>query len=175
MTYVLAIILCLVNAAALFLTALGLPGNWLMVVLTGLVAWWRWDADARGPMFGVTVLIVIGGLALLGEIVEFFAGVAGSKSVGGTRRGAIGALLGALVGGIVGTVAIPIPVLGSVLGACLGAALGAWGFELTGGKSMRFSLKAGAGAGVGRLLGTVAKLALGVAIWLIVAVAAFWP
>ena len=112
-------------------------------------------------------------LALAGEACEFGAGLAGAKQAGGTRRGALGALIGALAGGIVGTFFIPL--LGSLVGACVGAALGAWALELTGGRSQRASLKSGVGAGVGRLAGTLAKLGAGIVIWLMVAVAAFWP
>jgi uncharacterized protein YqgC (DUF456 family) len=175
MTYVLAGALMLTNAVGLFLVVLGLPGNWLMVLCTLLVAWWRRDAQPGAPMFSVAVLVAIAVLALLGEILEFAAGMVGSQAAGGTRRGAAGALVGALVGGIVGTLAIPILVLGSLLGTCIGAAIGAWGLELSGSRSGRAALRAGAGAGVGRLFGTLAKFVVGVAIWLTVAIAAFWP
>ena len=111
--------------------------------------------------------------ALLGELAEFLASVWGTKKFGGTNWGAGGALLGTLVGGLVGTFAIPVPVLGSLIGACAGAALGAWGFELWAGQKMKLSLKSAAGAGIGRLSGTVAKLAAGVLIWVVAAVAAF--
>ena len=176
MVYVLATALILLNALWLSLVVLGLPGTWLMVVSTMLVAWWQLDGGAAGgPMFSGVVLIVIVALALAGELLELFAGAAGSKQAGGSRRGAVGALIGALIGGIVGTIVIPIVVVGSLVGTCGGAAIGAWALELQSGRDMRPSLKAGLGAGVGRLAGTVAKLILGIGIWLIVAVAAFWP
>ena len=177
MTYVLAVLLTLLNALWLFLVVLGLPGTWLMVAGTLLIAWWRWYAVAGQPMFGTPVLIAICALAVLGEVVEFYAGVVGARKAGGTRRGALGALLGALVGGVAGTILIPIPIpgLGSLLGACGGAAVGAWGLELHSGREMRASVKSGVGAGAGRFAGTVGKLIIGVVIWVIVAVAAFWP
>ena len=177
MNYLLATSLVLLNTVWLLLVIVGLPGNWLMVGGTLLVAWWRWDTvgAAGGPMFGIPVLVSICALAVVGEILEFFAGVVGSKTAGGSRRGAAGALLGALGGAVVGTFAIPVPVLGSLLGTCAGAALGAWGFELHAGRAMRASLKSGVGAGIGRLTGTVLKAIVGVMIWIVVAVAAFWP
>lgn len=175
MVYVLAAALTLVNAGWLLLVVLGLPGNWLMVLGTLAVAWWQWEAVVGQPMIGVPVLVTIVVLALLGEISEFLAGVAGSKAAGGTRRGAVGALVGALIGGIVGTFIIPVPVLGSLAGTCLGAAVGAWGLELSGGRSLRAAACSGAGAGVGRFVGTLAKLVAGVAIWVVTAIAAFWP
>jgi len=174
MTYLLATILTLLNTAWLALTLFGLPGNWLMVLGALLVAWWQSGESAATPMFGGHVLLTVVALALLGELCEFLAAVAGSKVAGGTRRGATGALLGAILGAVAGTLLIPLPVIGSLLGTCGGAAAGAWAFELRGG-GWRLATRSGVGAGVGRLLGTVAKLAVGVAIWLIVTGAAFWP
>jgi hypothetical protein len=63
-----AIILILMNSAWLVLAALGLPGTWLMVITTALVAWWQWPAagSTGSPMFGVGVLaaiVVVAGLA----------------------------------------------------------------------------------------------------------------
>jgi uncharacterized protein YqgC (DUF456 family) len=177
MNYLCAILLAALNAVWLVLVVLGLPGTWLMVGSTVLVAWWRWAADPSRPMFGVPVLVAICVLALAGETSELLAGMLGSKVAGGSRRAALGALVGALGGGVLGTffIPIPIPFVGSLLGTCGGAAVGAWGLELTGGRTARVSLKAGLGAGAGRLIGTVVKLAAGVGIWIIVTIAAFWP
>ena len=177
MFWLLVVILLLLNAAWLALVALGLPGTWLMVITTALVAWWQWPADSTtdAPMIGIGVLAAIVVVATLAEVLELIAGVVGAKATGGGRRGSIGALAGGLIGALAGTFLIPIPLLGSLVGACLGAGLGAWGLELSGGRQQGAALKAGVGAGVGRFFGTVAKLAAGVLIWLVVAVAALWP
>lgn len=164
-----ALLLLVINAVWLFLVILGLPGTWLMVLTTALLAWWQ------GGMFSVYTLIALVVLALIGEIVEFFAGVAGTRQAGGSRGSAVGALVGGLVGGIVGTGAIPIPLVGSLIGACAGAAIGAFAVEFTGGRSMDEAVRSGVGAGKGRFLGTVGKLAIGGVIWLTAAVAAFVP
>lgn len=175
--YLWATLLTLVNLVWLCLNLLTLPGNWLMVATTMLLAWWQWDAAkaAGDQMFSIPTLVAIVALAALGEVVEFFAGVAGARKAGSTRWGSAGALLGGIVGAVAGTFVIPVPVLGSLIGACAGACLGAWGMELLGGREMRPSIRAGIGGGVGRLGGTVLKSFLGVLIWIIVAVAAFWP
>lgn len=177
MFWLLVVILLLLNAAWLALVALGLPGTWLMVITTALVAWWQWPVDStvEAPMIGIGVLAAIVVVAALAEVLELVAGVLGAKATGGGRRGSVGALAGGLIGALVGTVLIPIPLLGSLVGACMGAGLGAWGLELSGGREQGAALKAGVGAGVGRFFGTVVKLAAGVLIWLVVAVAAFWP
>jgi len=173
--HLLATLLTLLNAIWLLLTVLGLPGNWLMIAGTLAVAWWSWKAQPAAPMFSTAVLVAACGLALTGELLELLAGLLGSRTAGGTRRGATGALLGALAGGILGTFLIPLPILGSLLGTCAGAALGAWGLELSGGRTMRASLRSGLGAGLGRFFGTTAKLAIGLVIWIMLGMAAFWP
>lgn len=81
--------------------------------------------------------------------------------------------MGGVIGAIVGTFSIPVPVLGSLVGACAGACCGAWFLELRGGRDFWASLRAGVGAGAGRALGTVIKLAVGILLWLIIAIAAF--
>jgi uncharacterized protein len=112
---------------------------------------------------------------VVGAVLEFAAGAAGARTTGASRRGAVGALAGGLVGAIAGTFLIPIPLLGSLIGAAAGAALAAGLLEWTGGRTVQDSARAGMGAGVGRAVGTLAKLAVGTAIWLIAAVAAIWP
>lgn len=169
--------LALLSAGCIFLVVLGLPGTWLMAALAGLFAWWQWDAarSSFDQFLGLPALIVILALAIIGEIWEFAASAAGAKKAGASGWGAIGALVGTIVGGIVGTIAIPIPLVGSLIGACGGAAAGAWICELVIGRPQDQAVRSGVGAGVGRLKGTLAKLAIAVVMWLVIAVAAFWP
>lgn len=171
MIYVWATLLVVANTVWLSLTVLGLPGNWLMVASAALVAWLFWDQQMIGRWTLVSLLV----LAVVGEVLEFVAGAFGTKTAGGSRGGAFGALLGGLVGAIAGTFVIPIPVLGSLIGACGGAFCGALAFELAGGQELEPAVRSGVGAGVGRFFGTVAKLVVGVGIWVVAAVAAFWP
>jgi Na+-transporting NADH:ubiquinone oxidoreductase subunit NqrE len=70
---------------------------------------------------------------------------------------------------------IPVLFLGTVLGACIGAGLGVWAIEVSRGRKMEESIRCGVGAGLGEMLGITAKAAIGVIIWLTVAVAAVWP
>jgi len=175
--YALAVILVVVNTVWLVSIIFGLPGTWLMVLSTAVAAWLQWQRGlpASQQAIGIWTLLSLLGLATLGEILEFIAGAAGARKAGGSARGALAAILGGVVGAIVGTFTIPIPLLGSLLGAAAGAGLGAWSVELAGGKTMESSVRIGMGAGVGRLLGTVYKLLVGVAIWFVAAIAAFWP
>lgn len=171
MTILWASALSVVNLGWLALVVFGLPGTWLMVATTALVAWWKWDQQ----MFSPWTLAVVVALAVLGEVLEFLAGVAGSRKSGGSWLGAALSLVGGLVGAVIGSAAIPIPVAGTLLGACLGAAGGAFVAEAALGRPMRPALQSGLGAGIGRFVGTLLKLAVGAIIWLIITVAAFWP
>lgn len=171
MLYVYGTLLLLWNSAGLVLVPFGLPGIWVMALGTAGLAWWQWDSG----MIGLPVLAVILVLAVAAEVVELVSGVVGSKKAGGTRGGSVGGLLGGLVGAIFFTPIIPIPVLGTIFGACLGALLGAAGFEMLGGQPLQPALRSGGGAAMGRFVGTVAKLAFGSAIWLLAAIAVFWP
>jgi uncharacterized protein YqgC (DUF456 family) len=169
MQYFWIALLIIVNTFSLILVPFGLPGNWLIVITTTLFGWWQRESN----VFSIYTLIIIAVLALAGEIIEFFAGTAGARKAGAGWLAAIVAIFGGLLGAIVGTLAVPL--LGTIIGACLGAGLGVYIVERRSGKTSEASMRSGMGASVGRFIGTIAKLAIGVAIWLIVAVAAFWP
>jgi hypothetical protein len=146
------------------LTLLGLPGNWIVLLLAALYAWvipntWRCDI---GPKWVIALVV----LAVIGEAVEFLAGALGTQQAGGSRRSAIGALVGSMVGGIVGaTVALPVPLIGPVIGALVvggvGAAIGAVVGELSAGGQANRSWQIGQAAFWGRLLGTGGKTLVG--------------
>jgi uncharacterized protein len=83
------------------------------------------------------------------------------------------AIIGSFVGGIVGT-ALPVPIVGTLTGACLGTFGGSLLGDLWAGRPLFQSLEAGRGAAVGRFWGTVAKLAVGAVIVIILTIAAFF-
>lgn len=159
----LLIVLNLLNAGGVLLVAMSLPGTWLMVLLTGLLAWWRWDLE----IIGWPTLVTITAIALLAEILEFITGALGAKKAGGTAWGALGAMVGAVVGGIAGTFVLPI--LGSILGAAAGAFAGALVCERLTGRQLEEAAQSGRGAFVGRLIGTGLKLVAAVGMWIVVA------
>ncbi len=171
MHLLLAIILIVANTAWLVLDVLGLPGNWLIVAGTLVVAWIERDRH----MFSPWTLVAVVTLAAAGEVLELISGLLGAKKGGASRRASLGALAGGMVGAIVGTFAIPVPVIGSLIGACAGACLAAWGVEAHRGRDPQASLRAGVGAGLGQAVGTILKLAIGIILWAIVAIAALWP
>ncbi len=171
MDYVIATILIAINTICLGLVVLRLPGIWLMVLCTALVAWARWDDG----MFSIWTLAAVLALAAISEALECAAGVVGTRKAGGSRRGAAVSIVGGITGAIIGTILIPVPVVGSVIGAIVGAALGAWGTELLIGREMHEAVKSGAGAGAGTLAGVLIQMGFGILVWVIIAVAAFWP
>ncbi len=157
MSHVLAVApLGAVFLGGLALVALGLPGLWVMVL--GLLAY-GWLTDFISV--SITLIAVVVGLAVLGEIVEAWVGFRLARRYGGSTRAGWGALAGGLVGAAVG---VPIPVVGSVIGGFVGAFAGAALFEYT--RALRADVAVGAGWGavLGRAAATAAKMALGVVI-----------
>ena len=142
-----------------------------MIITTCLFAWWKWDKG----LFSWPLLIAITVLALIAELIEFFAGAGGAKKAGAGWLGAGAAILGALVGALAGTFIIPVPIFGTMFGACLGAGLCTWLVERTTGKEPDASVRSGVGAGTGVLVGTISKFFIGCLIWLLITIAAFWP
>ena len=151
-----------------FLNVLGLPGLWLMVAAFGIYALATgWDVYVHWP--SLIAMVVLAGIA---ELVEFFAGAAGSNAAGGRTRGAVGAIAGGFLGGIFLTFLLPIPIVGTIVGACAGAFIGAAVMEFTD-KDITHSLRVGVGAAKGRFLGIVSKLAFGLVMFLVAVIAAF--
>ncbi len=157
----LAIVLVILLMAFWALTLFGLPGNWLSIGATALYAWL---VPAEPPLsigWGVVLLLVV--LAVISELIEFFAGAAGATKMGGSKRGAVLAIVGSIIGAIIGLyVGLPIPVVGSIIAsllmAALGALMGAILGELWKGRNAEDSLQIGMAAFWGRLLGTAGKL-----------------
>lgn len=169
MIYIYAVLLTLLNIAFWFGIMFNLPGTWLMVLVPAILEWWM----PGQFMFSWTILFVAAGLAVLGEVLEFALGAAGSRHAGGSKRGAALAILGSLIGGILGT-ALPVPIVGTLIGACLGAFVGALIGDLWAGRSLFQSFEAGQGAAIGRFWGTLSKLAVGAVIVVVLALAAFF-
>jgi uncharacterized protein YqgC (DUF456 family) len=157
-------ILVLLNAVWLMLVLFDVPGNWLMVLSTCLFAWWTWD---QGVFSGWT-LIVITALALLGELVEFLAGMLGARSSGASWQASVAAIFGAVLGAIFGTFTIPVLFLGTLIGASIGAGLAVWATEIARRQLAEHSLRRAVGAGIGQFVGTTSKIMLGLVIWLII-------
>jgi len=148
-------ILFLLLLTGLAITVMTLPGLWLMLASAAAYAWLT-----GGRFLGWKTLVALLILAGLGEVVELAFAGGGAKKAGAGRRGTWGALIGGLLGGIFLSF-IPIPVVSTLVGVCLGTFLGAMIGELSGGREFGHSAIVGVGAAKGRLMGTLAKTALG--------------
>ena len=163
--------LLLINAAGVVLTAIQLPGTWLMIVATAAFAWWRWDDEHF--TYGWWTLASLLVLALIGELIEFAASAVGSIAVGGAKRGAAISSVTALVGAIAGAFLIPIPIVGTLIGAAVGAGLGASAGDKWAGRSWSETAQGFKGAAVGKLGGAAGKLLVAAIMWLVAAVMLF--
>lgn len=169
-----AVLLIVSLVAAWIATLFSLPGNWIMVVLVGVFAFFFPETDGHGVSW--IIVAILAGLAGIGELVEFLASAAGvAKTRGGKKTMALAvgvSMIGSIIGAIVG---VPIPIVGSLVGAILGGAVGAFGGAYLGetlaGKSAKDAATVSTAALVGRLLGTGAKAFLGIAMIVVAGVA----
>ena len=174
--YILSVLLIIVCLCAWIANFVALPGNWLIVVAAALFAWLAPHSGYDGLLW-----VTVGGvalLALLGEVIEFAAGAVGAKRHGGSRRGVILAMSGAMIGSISGAmIGVPVPVIGPLIGAVLGGGLGAFGGAYLGeswkGRNQQDALAISTAALVGRVLGTVGKLLMGLVMLVVIAVDLF--
>jgi len=145
-------------------TLLGMPGNWGLLLLGVVVAYFTTNPTHQDIDFPALITLLV--LAILGEIFEFVAGAAGVNQLGGSRRGTVLAVVGSLVGAIVGIfVGIPVPFIGSLIAAVFFGGLGAFGGAVAGerwdGKDWDLCIRIGWGALWGKLLGTLLKTICG--------------
>jgi len=162
--YLWAVLLVVASVVSWLLSLVALPGNWIVVALAALFAWVFPEDGGRGMTWTTVGVLVV--LAVIGELVEFGAGAAGAAKQGASRRGVVLSIVGAIVGSIAGlAIGAPIPVLGSfimaLLGGAAGAFVGAYMGEAWKGRPENERVAAGRGAFVGRIWGTVGKLAVG--------------
>jgi uncharacterized protein YqgC (DUF456 family) len=123
-----------------------LPGPPLILAGALLYAW----ATDFDPV-GAGRLLILTAIALLAYALDYVAGAAGVKKLGGSGWAMLGAVLGAVVGLFFGP-------LGLILGPFIGASL----MELARSRELQRSLQSGAGTILGMVFGLVTKLSLAV-------------
>jgi uncharacterized protein YqgC (DUF456 family) len=150
------ILLVLALLAGLIAVVFGLPGTWLILAASIIYAW-------ATDFAAITMQLVLGLLVLaaLAELVDYTAGVWGTRRYGGSKM----AMVGTLIGGLLGAIAFaPILLgLGSVVGAFLGAFCGAFGVTYLEQRKMGEAVRVGWGAFLGKVFATVFKGAVAVA------------
>jgi uncharacterized protein YqgC (DUF456 family) len=140
--YLLAALLVIVGIAGSILPAL--PG--LPVVFCGLLlAAWVGDFETVGWM----TLTLLGALTLLAMAVDLVASLLGTRRVGASGLAVLGAAIGTIAGLFFG---LPGLLVGPFAGALAG--------ELLAGRGMQQAARAGVGAWIGFVVGTLAKLGL---------------
>ncbi len=142
--WIVAVVLVIVGLTGLALPAL--PGAPL-IFLGLLAAAWAEDFAYAGQW----TLIILGVIAVLTYAVDFAAGAFGAKRFGASTRSVIGATIGAIVGLFFG-------IIGVFVGPFIGAVIG----ELTVRPDIFSAGRAGLGATIGLVVGTAAKLSLGI-------------
>jgi uncharacterized protein len=162
--YTLAVLLIGGGVICWLTNLFSLPGNWILLGMAALFAWLAPEVSGRG--IGWTTVGIMAGLAVLGEVIEFFAGAAGAAKQGASRRAIFFSLVGGMAGSIAGAMlGLPVPIIGSVIAAVLGGAGGAFAGAYLGEKSAERphseSMAVARGAFAGRLWGTVGKFAVG--------------
>lgn len=174
--YLMATLLLLANLTAWFSILFLIPGNWIMVLLTALFYLFM-PEDQNG--ISLTVLLIAIALAGLGELVEMLGGSAGAAKKGASRRAMLLSLLGtfllSIIGAMVGTPFIPPfgTVVGAVFGGSVGAYLGAYTGEVWKGNELVDRYEISRAAFVGRILGVVGKMVIGIIILVLITVDSF--
>lgn len=154
MEYTLWVLLgLLLMTGSLFLTPLGLPGNWLMLFVPlvalfyGEVSWWAL----------LLMLLVVG----LAELAEFLLVKEMSERYGASTKAFWGAIGGGILGVIIGA---PLPVVGSLVGGVAGTFLGAALISYWETMHLDQSVKRGWGAVLGRAAAAAVKTAAGLVV-----------
>ena len=138
----LAVVLVVAGLAGIVIPAL--PGTVLIFAGLLLGAW----AD-RFTQVGAVSLTIIGIVGLASYFIDFAAAAMGTRRLGASRRGMIGAALGTALGLFFG---LP----GILIGPFAGAVVG----ELTAHTDLRRAGRAGIAAWIGFAVGTAVKIAM---------------
>jgi uncharacterized protein YqgC (DUF456 family) len=150
-------LLLAVMFAGVCLTIVAVPGAlWVMLaaalgysLLTGFDYLVMWE------------LLVLLGLCVAAEVIEFAAAAGGAKKAGGSKRAMAGAVVGGILGGIVLT--IPLFLVGTILGVMIGSFCGAMAVEMLvrKDKDASHSARVGFTAAIGTLIGILTKMTIG--------------
>jgi hypothetical protein len=135
---------------ALFLTPLGLPGNWIMIAVLAAATFY-------GEV-GIAMLVATTTIAFVGEGIEFLIVKRFNVKYGGSNRAFWGALAGGLLGTLIG---LPVPVIGSIVAGVLGTFVGAVLVTFAEARTVGTAARVGWGVALGRMWSAAAKTAAG--------------
>jgi uncharacterized protein len=122
----------------------GIPLIYAGYLIYGILTGWQ--------SFGLGTMLFWAAVSIVSLMLDYYAGLLGTKRYGASIFGMWGSVVGAVVGFLL--VSLPGLVIGTFLGAYVG--------ELWAGRASRDALRAGKGALVGLLGGTIVKFVIGV-------------
>ena len=137
-----------------------IPGQ-ILIVLAGVAHWWVKREDSGLQWWTFVVLV---GLFLISQAMEYVSGAVGSKYFGGSKWG-VG---GAITGGIVGLFFMP---FGLLLGPLIGAFVCEWIFAK---KDLSDATRSGVGSAMGAMMGIGIKIGVSLAMAVYLIVDLFW-
>lgn len=164
------ILIGLIFLVICLLQVVGLPANWIILVLVFLWKLLGPAVSAAGLTWSFIIIMAI--LAALGELLEWGIQVKLGSKFGSSVKGNWGGIVGSIIGGI-----LLLPLFfgfGAVLGALGGAYAGCLLVELACRRNFKTAHTAAWGAFIGRSLGMSLKLGLGIAI-VVMSVWRMWP
>ena len=157
---ILLIVLCLICALVGIIGAVvpGLPGtplSFIALILLHLTK--TFDYSSK-------FLIIMGALALIITLLDYYIPIVGTKKFGGTKAGVRGSMIGLVVAVFVlpvaGIVLGPFGLFGIILGPFIGAYIG----EKSAGQPDNQAMRAAFGSFIGFLAGTLMKVAFGIVV-----------
>ncbi|MGD2110727.1 MAG: DUF456 domain-containing protein [Phycisphaerae bacterium] len=166
----LTVALGLVCVVGVILTALRLPGTWLIILAALGYGWWTDWARV-----GLVLMAVLVGVALAGEAIELLASAFTARKAGASKQAAIGGVAGGLVGMIFLSVPVFFPPIGTILGALIGCFAGAAIAEYSVRREFAQGTRVGFFSAVGFVLGSVTKTALALLMAAILLTSVVWP
>jgi uncharacterized protein YqgC (DUF456 family) len=122
----------------------GLPGppiSYLALILL------QFTGDS--PVFSYKFMVLWGLLVLAVSILDYYVPIWGTKKFGGSKFGVWGSIIGLIIGLFAGP-----------FGIIIGTFIGAYAGELIGGMNNKEALRAGFGAFLGFVAGTIMKLSV---------------
>ncbi|MFH1799705.1 MAG: DUF456 domain-containing protein [Candidatus Omnitrophota bacterium] len=164
LAYAVLILMCLAGFIAVFFTG---PGT--LLVLLGAVLF---AIMTRFSVLDPWTLVLLLALYLFGEFMEYAATVIGAKRLGASNTAIVGAIAGGIFGAVIGSGWF---IVGIIPGTLIGIFLGAFVLELLVRRDWRQSLKSGIGSLVGRAGSLVAKVAVVLCMFAVMAIKFLHP
>jgi len=161
----LLIVLLILCIFGLLITLIGLPGTWIIPIMALI-----YKILPLPVTISWKLILILTGLAIFGEILEYYIGAMSASKAGATKWGVAGAMVGGIIGAIIG---VPIFLIGSLVGLFIGAFLGAFIVEFFIKEDVEKAIKAGIGAFKGRLGAIMVKELLGVVMIIILIISSF--